>query len=84
MYIDDIAADVYLHQSEPITSAGSLTGESVAIGTSPQFRSHTQNQMIISLSLLCISSTTNQFPCPESDEDLFLFSMVENEEGNQF
>ena len=49
MYIDDIAADVYLQHSEPITSAGSLTGESVAIGTSPQFRSHAQNQMIISL-----------------------------------
>ena len=49
MYIDDIAADVYLQHSEPITSAGSLTGESVAIGTSPQLRSHAQNQMIISL-----------------------------------
>ena len=59
MYIDDIDADVYLQHSEPITSAGSLTGESVAIGTSPQLRSHAQNQMIISLSLLCISSTTN-------------------------
>ena len=54
MYIDDIAADVYLQHSEPITSAGSLTGESVAIGTSPQIRSHAQNQIIISLSLLSI------------------------------
>ena len=50
MYIDDIAADVYLQQGEPITSPGSLTGESVAIGTSPQLRSHAQSQMVTSFS----------------------------------
>ena len=64
MYIDDIDANVYLQQGEPITSAGSLTGESVAIGTSPQIRSHAQNQIIISLSLLSIFFKNKLVPMP--------------------
>ena len=64
MYIDDIAADVYLQQGERITSAGSLTGESVAIDTSPQIRSHAQNQIIISLSLLSIFFKNKLVPMP--------------------
>ena len=72
MYIDDIATDVYLQQGEPITSAGSLTGESVAIGTSPQIRSHAQNQIIISVSLLSIFFKNKLVPMPRI-RWLFLF-----------
>ena len=73
MYIDDIAADVYLQHSEPITSAGSLTGESVAIGTSPQFRSHAQNQMIISLLHLYISSKRQISSHAQNQMRIYLF-----------
>ena len=82
MYIDDIDANVYLQQGEPITSGSSLTGESVAIGTSPQIRSQAQNQMIISLLHLYISSKRQISSYAQNQVRIYFFSMIENEEGN--